>query len=50
MNQFAVDRLGELGFALSDQRKNRESHLSQRNGLTKIRASITRSIRPLRLD
>lgn len=47
--QYVVAGREELGFAVNDQRKNRRSHLSQRNGLTKIRARIL-SIIPLRLD
>jgi hypothetical protein len=34
---------------VNDQRKNRKSHLSQRNGLTNIIARILSMI-PLRLD
>jgi hypothetical protein len=36
-------------FAVSETRKNRKSHLSQRSGLTKTIASILSTI-PLRLD
>jgi hypothetical protein len=39
-----------LGCVLKDQRKNRQSHLSQRNGLTKIIARIPFSRNPFRLD
>ena len=39
-----------LGLAVKDQRKNRKSHSSQRNGLTKIMARNPRSIIPLRFD
>jgi hypothetical protein len=45
----AADRVA-LGFSLKDHRKNRESHLSQRNGRTKIIASVNFSKIPLRLD
>jgi hypothetical protein len=48
-NQYVVAGPDELGFAVNDQRKNRKSHRSQRNGLTKIMARIL-SIIPLRLD
>ena len=41
---------GELVFAVSEKRKNRESHLSQRNGRKQITARIIVSIIPLRLD
>ena len=47
---YAVARRAGSGFAESDQRKNRESHLSQRNGLMKIMARITRSMIPLRFE
>jgi hypothetical protein len=40
---------GELGFAVNDQRKNRKSHRSQRNGLTNSIDRI-RSMIPERLD
>ena len=48
-NQYVVDGRDELGFAVNVQRKNRKSHLSQRNGLTNIIARILSMI-PLRLD
>jgi len=48
-NQYVVAGRDELGFAVNDQRKNRKSHLSQRNGLTNIIARILSMI-PLRLD
>src|SRR5271165_3396729 len=40
----------EFGFTLIDQRKNRWSHPSHRNGLTKSMGRILRSMIPLRLD
>lgn len=45
-----VARPGELGFRVIDQRKNRKSHMSHRNGLMKIMVRIPRSTTPLRLD
>lgn len=48
-HQYMVAGRDGLGFAVNDQRKNRRSHLSQRNGLTKIRARTLSRI-PLRLD
>jgi hypothetical protein len=50
-NSQALLSLGDtLGFVLKDQRKNRSSHFSQRNGRTKIIARIPFSRNPLRLD
>jgi hypothetical protein len=45
-----LSRCNALGFALSDQAKNRSSHPSHRNGLTKIMARINFSRTPLRRD
>jgi hypothetical protein len=45
-----LSRCNTLGFALSDQAKNRSSHRSHRNGLTKIMASTNFSRIPLRRD
>jgi hypothetical protein len=39
-----------LEFAENDRRKNRKSHFSQRNGLTRIMAKISCSTIPLRLE
>jgi len=39
-----------MGFAANDRRKNRVSHLSQRNGLTKIMARIALSKIPVRFE
>jgi hypothetical protein len=45
-----LSRRNALGFALSDQTKNRSSHRSHRNGLTKIMARIHFSRIHLRRD
>ncbi|PYV66194.1 MAG: hypothetical protein DMG97_30110 [Acidobacteria bacterium] len=49
LDQYVVARRAELGFAVNDQRKNRKSHRSQRNGLTNSIARILSMI-PLRFD
>jgi hypothetical protein len=49
LDQYVVAGRDELGFAVNDQRKNRESHRSHRNGLTNSIARILSMI-PLRRD
>jgi hypothetical protein len=48
-NQHVAAGQDELGFAVNDQRKNRESHRSHLNGLTNSIARILSMI-PLRRD
>lgn len=49
-SELDYDVVTELGFRATVQRKNRKSHISHRNGLTKTMARIPRSSMPLRLD
>jgi len=50
LNYSVVAARASLGLVAGDQRKNRSSHNSQRNGRTKSRARIIFSTIPLRLD
>jgi hypothetical protein len=50
VNYWVVAARDELGLAVNAQRKNLESHFSQRNGLREIMAKILLSMMPLRLD
>jgi len=49
LDQYVFASRAGLGFAVNDQRKNREAHRSHRNGLTNSIAMILSMI-PLRRD
>jgi hypothetical protein len=49
LDQYVVAGRDELGFGVTDQRKNRKAHRSQRNGLMRIAARILSNF-PVRLD